>query len=402
VSDLIAARRDELAQLIALEVAKPIALARIEAERAASTFRDASHVVATLEGAIVPLDLRDGQASKEALVKRFPAGVVTAITPFNFPLNLLAHKVAPAIAAGCPVIAKPAPAAPLTALRLGEMVREAGWPAAGIQVLPLESDDVAKPLVADERIRVLTFTGSAAVGWALRDLARGKVVALELGGNGMAIVCPDADLGRAVERLAFAAFSYAGQVCIKAQHLLVHESIAEELAERMSDAAARFPAGDPTLDGVLMGPVLRDRDADRIMRWIGEARARGAEVLAGGTRDARRLAATVMRNVPEDVPLGCEEVFGPVVTLETFGPIDQAIARVNRSRYGIQTGAFTNDVGVLRRLFAELEVGAVIANDAPSTRIDAMPYGGVKQSGLGREGVRYAVEVMTDRRALLW
>jgi acyl-CoA reductase-like NAD-dependent aldehyde dehydrogenase len=300
------------------------------------------------------------------------------------------------------VIVKPAPAAPLTALLLGEIVRAAGWPAAGIQVLPLESDEVARPLVADERIRVLTFTGSAAVGWALRDQARGKAVALELGGNGMAIVHEDADVARAVEKLSVGAFAYAGQVCIKAQHLLVHARVEQAFTAAFVEAARKFPAGDPLADGVLMGPVLRDRDADRIARWIDEARARGAEVLAGGSREGRRIDATVMRRVPEDVPLGCEEVFGPVATIEPYASLDAAIARVNRSRYGLQAGVFTRDVAVLRRAFGELEVGAVIANDSPSTRVDPMPYGGVKMSGLGREGVRYALGLMTERRALVW
>jgi glyceraldehyde-3-phosphate dehydrogenase (NADP+) len=402
VSDAIALRRHEIARLIALEVAKPVALALAEADRASATFRDASCVAATMEGAIVPLDLRDGLEGKEALVKRFPAGVVTAITPFNFPLNLLAHKVAPAIAAGCPVIAKPAPAAPLTALLLGDLVRDAGWPPEGLQVLPLASDEHARPLVEDERIRVLTFTGSAAVGWTLRDQARGKVVALELGGNGMAVVHADADVARAVERLAFGAFAYAGQVCIKAQNLLVHASVEKAFTDAFLKAARAFPAGDPLADGVLMGPVLRDRDADRIAAWIAEARGRGAEVLSGGARQGRMIEPTVVRNVPEDVPLSCEEVFGPVAVIETYRTLDEAIARVNRSRYGLQAGVFTNDAAAIRRLFAELEVGGVIVNDSPTTRVDAMPYGGVKRSGIGREGARHAIELMTERRALVW
>jgi glyceraldehyde-3-phosphate dehydrogenase (NADP+) len=402
VSDVLAARKEEIARLIALEVAKPIALARVEAERASATFRDAAHVVATLEGAIVPLDLRPGLEGREALVRRVPAGVVAAITPFNFPLNLLAHKVAPAIAAGCPVIAKPAPAAPLVALLLGEIVRAAGWPAGGLQVLPLVSDEVAKPLVADERIRVLTFTGSAAVGWNLRDQARGKAVALELGGNGIAIVHADAELARAVDRLVFGAFAYAGQVCIKAQHVLVHESVEKAFTDAFLEATRKFPAGDPLEDGVMMGPVLRDQDAERIARWIDEARGRGAATLAGGGRDGRMLAPTVLRGVPEDSALGCEEAFGPVVSIDPYRSLDDAIARVNRSRYGLQAGVFTRDVGVVRRCFADLEAGGVIVNDAPTTRVDAMPYGGSKMSGLGREGARYAIELMTERRALVW
>jgi acyl-CoA reductase-like NAD-dependent aldehyde dehydrogenase len=402
VADILALRKEEIARIIALEVAKPIALARIEAERAASTFRDAAHVAATAEGSIVPLDVREGLAGKEALVKRVPAGVVAAITPFNFPLNLVAHKVAPAIAAGCPVIVKPAPAAPLAALLLGDLVRSCGWPNGGIQVVPVESDELTRALVVDERVRVLSFTGSAAVGWALRDQARGKIVALELGGNGMAIVHADADVAHAAERLAFGAFAYAGQVCIKAQHLLVHESVAKGFTERFVAAAKAFPAGDPLAEGVFMGPVLRDRDADRIERWIAEAKGRGAEVLCGGTRRGRTIAPTVMRGVPEDVALGCEEVFGPVAAIETYGALDDAIARVNRSRYGLQAGVFTKDVATLRRLFASLEVGAVIANDSPSTRVDPMPYGGVKLSGLGREGARYAMTVFSETRALVW
>jgi acyl-CoA reductase-like NAD-dependent aldehyde dehydrogenase len=402
VSSALAARQDEIARLIALEVAKPLTLARAEAERASATFRDAAHVAATLSGEILPLDLRPGLEGKEGLVRRHPAGVVAAITPFNFPLNLVAHKVAPAIAAGCPVIVKPAPAAPMTALFLGDLVREAGWPAAGIQVLPLVSDAAAAPLVADERIRVLTFTGSAAVGWKLRDQARGKAVALELGGNGMAIVHADGDLALAAERLAFGAFAYAGQVCIKAQHVLVHAEAAGEFTERFVAAARAFPAGDPLDERVLLGPVLRDADAERIARWIAEARARGAEVLAGGGRDGRRIEATVVRGVPEDTPLGCEEAFGPVVTVESYRALDDAIARVNRSRFGLQAGVFTRDVAVLRRLFRDLEVGGVVANDAPSLRVDPMPYGGVKLSGLGREGARYAVELMSERRVLVW
>jgi acyl-CoA reductase-like NAD-dependent aldehyde dehydrogenase len=402
VSEAITARREEFARLIAREVDKPIKLARAEADRAAATFEDASHVVATLEGSIVPLDLRPGAEGREALVTRRPAGVVTAITPFNFPLNLVAHKVAPAIAAGCPIIVKPAPAAPRTAMLLCDLVRAAGWPEAGLQVVPIASDEDAAPLVTDERIRVLSFTGSAAVGWRLRDLARGKAVALELGGNGMAIIEPDADLDHAVKRLVTGAFAYAGQVCIKVQHVLVHRTVLAAFTDRFVAAARAYPCGDVMDECTLCGPVLRERDVARILAWVGEARARGAEALCGGAANGRFVEPTVMCGVPEDVALSSEEVFGPVVTIEPYAAIDAAIARVNRSRFGLQAGVFTRDLATLRRFFAELEVGAVITNDAPTFRVDAMPYGGVKQSGLGREGVRYAIELMTERRTLVW
>ncbi len=402
IADGIAARRDLLSQLIVEEVAKPVDLARIEVDRAIATFKDAAHVAATNHGEIVPLDVRPGLENREALVRRVPLGPVTAITPFNFPLNLVAHKVAPALAAGCPVILKPAPAAPLTALELARIIHSAGWPQPGLQVLALEADLFAAPLVSDPRMRVLSFTGSAAVGWALRDAAHGKPVALELGGDATTIVHADADVQRAADRCAFGAFAYAGQVCIKVQHILVDRSIADRFREAFLAATARIVPGDPRQLGVVMGPVLRDRDADRIESWISEARAQGANLLAGGGRNGRVIEPTVIEGVTDGAKLGCEEVFGPAVTLDTYDALGAAVGRINRSRYGLQASVFTRDATVIRQLFRDLDVGALIVDEATTLRVDSMPYGGTKASGLGREGVRWALDLFTERRTLVW
>jgi acyl-CoA reductase-like NAD-dependent aldehyde dehydrogenase len=397
----IAALSETFATTIVEEVQKPIDLARGEVARAVATFEAAADAVAADVGERLPLDLPPNFPPKTAIVRRVPAGVVAAITPFNFPLNLVAHKVAPAIAAGCPIVLKPAPSAPKTAFLLRDVVERAGRPKGGFVVAALEDDALAAPLIEDRRVRVLTFTGSAAVGWALRDRAKGKVVGLELGGDAFAIVHEDADLPHAAARCAFGAFAYAGQVCISVQHVLVHRSRRDAFVAALVAATDALKIGDPRDGGVVVGPMLRDRDADRVDAWIAEARAAGARIVRDVGRDERLVGPKILEDVPPTCRLGREEVFGPTVDVAAYDRLDEAIARVNASENGLQAGVFTRDLDVVRRLDRELEVGALVVDDAPTFRVDAMPYGGVKGSGLGREGPRYALELMTERKTLI-
>jgi acyl-CoA reductase-like NAD-dependent aldehyde dehydrogenase len=390
------------AELIVAEAGKPIDLAEGEAARAAATFEAAALAAGALTGELRPLDFAPGYAAREALVRRVPAGVVTAIAPFNFPLNLVAHKVAPAVLAGCPAIVKPSPATPRTAAALVRAVIEAGWPAEGLHLVHVADDAHAAPLVTDPRVRVLTFTGSAEVGWRLRDLARGKAVGLELGGDACAIVHEDADVAHAARRCAFGGYAYAGQVCISVQHVFVHRARYDEFRAEFLRAVDAVPTGDPRRRGVLVGPLLRDRDADRVTAWVAEAVASGATVVRDAGRDGRLVGAKVLEGVPPGAKLATEEVFGPVVDLAPYDDLGEAVARANASRYGLQAGVFARDHAVVKRLFRELETGGIVVDDAPTLRFDAMPYGGPKASGLGREGPAYALDLMTERRTLVW
>lgn len=381
------------------EGGKPLVAARTEVARAIETFTLAAHELSRFGGEIVPVDLMPGAGGTEAEVRRFPAGIVVGIVPFNFPLNLGVHKVAPALAVGAPIIVKPPPQAPGPMLSIGELMLELGADSAAMQVLPC-GVDVAERLATDARVRVLSFTGSAKVGWHLKSKASAKAV-LELGGNAAAIVRPDADVTRAAQRLATGAFISAGQVCIKVQRIVVEGAAWDSFVPAFLAAVDALPVGDPALETTIIGPVIDERSALRIETWVDEALARGAVALRRGTRAGNVLGATVLTNVPRDAKVAAEEVFGPVVVLERVATFDDAIARVNDSQYGLQAAVFTNDLSAVRRAFHELEVGGVIVNDAPSFRSDAMPYGGLKGSGLGREGVRYAMEDFTEPRVLV-
>jgi len=333
-------------------------------------------------------------------VRRVPLGPVSAITPFNFPLNLVAHKVAPAIAAGCPVVLKPASQTPTAALMLAEIAAEAGLPAGALNVVPCARDG-AEAFTVDERLQLLTFTGSPEVGWALKARAGRKKVVLELGGNAAAIVEPDTDLDAAAQKLAVGAYYYAGQSCISVQRITVHRDVADAFRERLVAAVEAVPYGDPSDEATVSGPLITPGDADRVAGWIDEACAGGARKLAGGERDGSVIRPCLVQDAPAGVDLVTREVFGPVAVLATHGSFDEALAYVNDSRFGLQAGIFTSDTRKLTRALATLEVGGIIHDDTPAYRVDHMPYGGVKESGFGREGARYAVEDMTEPRMLV-
>ena len=393
-------RKEEFARTIAEEAGKPLKAARVEAERAVQTFTVAAEEAGRIYGEWLPLDLQEASAGRWGMVRRFPVGAIGAITPFNFPLNLVAHKVAPAMACGCTLVLKPAPQTPLSALRLAEVVQEAGWPEGGLNVLPLANED-AEMLVTDERLKLITFTGSSAVGWQIKSRAGKKRVALELGGNAGVIIHGDADLERAAERCAAGGFSYAGQSCISVQRILVEQSVKERFQELLVERVKRLKTGDPLDESTDVGPLIREQDARRAEEWIKEAVAGGAKLLTGGQRTGSLLQPTVLTETQPEMRVNCQEIFAPVVTVEAYESFEQALDRVNDSAYGLQAGVFTRDAGRLFRAYERLETGGVIAGDIPTFRVDAMPYGGIKESGLGREGVRYAVEEMTERKLLV-
>ena len=399
ISAGIAERREEFARTIALEAGKPIRTARIEVDRAVYTFSVAAEESKRIYGEIVPLDWLPGNDGREALIRRVPLGPVAGITPFNFPLNLVAHKVAPALAAGNPILLRPASQTPCSSLALGRIVLEAGWPEGAIAVLPC-STDTARPLVEDDRIKLLTFTGSPAVGWALKGRAGRKRVTLELGGNAAVIVNDDADVAYAAERVAWGGFAYAGQTCISVQRVYVHDKVYDAFARELVDRVQALAVGDPLDEATDVGPVIDNSNADRIEQWLEEAKAAGATVLIGGERDRNLWRPTVVEGAPEDVRVSCEEVFAPFVGLHRFTDVQEAIDAAGRSEFGLQAGIFTNDMRVVEDAFDRIEVGGLMVNDVSSFRIDHMPYGGVKSSGSGREGLRYAIEEMTEPKLL--
>jgi len=397
---LLEAHREEMARQITMESAKPITDARTEVGRALHVLQLAAEEARRLPGDTVPLDLAPGSEGRFGIVRQFPAGPVLAITPFNFPLNLGMHKVAPALACGASVLWKPSGQAPGAAHLLGGLAVEAGLPAGALNVI-LPPDPLAESLAKDPRVRMVSFTGSARVGWHLRAVAGAKRVALELGGNAAVIVAADAELDHAVRRCVAGGFAYSGQVCISVQRILVERPRYEEFAARLVEGVRALRAGDPLDERTQVVPLISDREAQRLEEWIREAVEGGATVLAGGERRGRFVEPTVLADVRPDMRVSCEEAFGPLVALAPFDDWDDALGEVNRSRYGLQAGVFTRDLGRVLRAHEALEVGAVIVNDAPSYRMDSMPYGGVKESGLGREGVRFAIKEMTEPRLLV-
>jgi glyceraldehyde-3-phosphate dehydrogenase (NADP+) len=400
VAEGIGARAEELAELIREEVGKPIDLARGEVQRAIHTFTLGAEEVRRWGGEILPVDLQARTEGYRCHVQRFPRGPVLAIAPFNFPLNLVAHKLSPAFAVGSTVLLKPPPQGPSAALRLGEICLEAGLPEAALSVLPC-SVDVAQSLVEDPGLEMVSFTGSARVGWMLKGVAGKKRVALELGGNAAAVVHEDADLEWAATRVALGAFAYAGQVCISAQRIFVQEAIAEPFMELLQAAVERLGVGDPRRTGVMVGPLIDGDAADRVEAWVQEALEAGATRVVGGKREGNVVWPTILEDVPGGIRVSCEEVFGPVAVVDRYSSFDQALDRVNDSVYGLQAAVFTRDIGRIYRAYEELEVGGLVINDYPMLRVDNFPYGGVKDSGFGREGVRYAMEEMSEPRVLL-
>lgn len=392
-------RRDELVDAIVHEAGKPLTAARAEVSRAIETFTLPAAELTRFAGALVPVDLLPGTEGTEAEVRRFPAGVIVGIVPFNFPLNLGAHKIAPALAVGAPIIIKPPPQAPSAMVIVGELALEAGADPAALQVLPCATE-VAEALATDARVKVLSFTGSAKVGWHLQSLSKARVV-LELGGNAAAIVRPDADLERAAARLAAGAFTYSGQVCIKVQRIVVEAPAWERFVPTFLAAVDRLAIGAPGDEKTILGPVIDEGAGSRIEAWVDEAIGLGARALRRGARQGTLLGPTVLVDVPRQAKVFAEEIFGPVVVLEQVPTFDAALEAVNASAYGLQAAVFTNELTAVRRAFRELEVGGVIVNDATTFRSDAMPYGGVKASGRGREGVRSAMLDYTEERVLV-
>ena len=398
-------QKERFAQLIVAEAGKPIRSARIEVERAVLTFKTAAEEAIRLGGESIPLDLTEGNEGRWGLVQRFPVGPVLAITPFNFPLMLVAHKLAPAIAAGCPIVLKPAPQTPFTALALGEVILKAGWPEEALAVLPLKNEDTAWLAEREDRLKMVSFTGSASVGWGLKAKSGKKRVTLELGGNAALILHSDwRDLDGVAMRVAHGAFGYAGQSCISVQRVFVERTVFQTFVWKVVDRAAKMVRGNPSEEATEIGPVIRPADADRIESWIKEARQAGAKLVEGGGRDAAiksLLEPTILTGTKPGMKVHDEEIFGPVLVIEPYDDFEEALAQVNRSRYGLQAGLYTRDAGRIMTAYRELEVGAVIVGDTPTWRLDPMPYGGVKDSGLGREGLRWAIEEMTEPRMLV-
>jgi glyceraldehyde-3-phosphate dehydrogenase (NADP+) len=400
ISAGIRARREELGRLIAVESGKPIRDALVEVDRATLTFRLGGEEAERMHGEVIPLDLMPSSRGRMGITRRFPIGPIAAISPFNFPLNLAAHKLAPAIAAGNPIVLKPPSKDPLTMLAVAEIVDAVGVPEGAVSILPM-TRELGDRMVEDERFRLLTFTGSPSVGWRMKERAGTKKVVLELGGNAGVVVDESADLDWAVKRTLAGAFTYAGQVCISVQRLFVHERLWERFVERLVEGARQIRTGDPLDPETVLGPMVDEAAARRTQAWVEEAVALGARVLAGGQADGNLFPPTVLVDVPPTARVCTEEAFAPIVVAAPFASWDEAIGLVNDSRYGLQAGVFTNDLQHTWQAFEELEVGGVIVNDVPTYRIDHMPYGGVKDSGLGREGLRWAIEDMTEVRIMV-
>ena len=400
ISRRLGEEREELARTITAESGKPIRWARIEVGRTLLNFQRAAEEAKRFSGEMVRLDTDPIGAGRVGWVRRFPRGPVLGISPFNFPLGLVAHKVAPAIAVGAPIVIKPAPQTPLTAVRLGELVAETDLPAGSLSVLPLPNGPAVEELVGDPRLPIVSFTGSE-VGWEIKAAHPRKHFLLELGGNAAAVVHADADVQEAAASIAMGGFVQAGQTCIATQRVLVHRSIAEEFTAALVERTKALPTGDPFDDDTVVGPLVSSVAADRVEASIEAAVAGGAELLCGGEREGTTIAPTVLAEVEPEMAIWGDEVFGPVLALRTYDEIETAFAAVNDSRFGLQAGVFTSDIQLAMRAHRELQVGAVMIGESPSFRADALPYGGWKASGVGREGVRAAMEELTDTRALV-
>jgi acyl-CoA reductase-like NAD-dependent aldehyde dehydrogenase len=396
----VTARREVLGRLIALEIGKPIKDALLEADRTALAFRLAAAEAERLSGEVIPLDVIASSRGRVGITRPFPIGPVAAISPFNLPLGLSVHKLAPAIAAGSPIVLRTPSKAPLALLELAEVIAEAGAPSGSVSILPM-SRTLGDRMVSDDRFKLLTFTGSPAVGWDMRARAGRKKVILELGGNAAAIVDETADVGRAVERCLVGAFKFGGQLCVSIQRLLLHEAIAVPFLEQFVERASRLRVGDPMDPETEIGPLIDATAVERTEAWIAEALSLGARVLLRGQRRGAYLDPTILADVPREARICRDEAFAPVVVVSTFGDFETALDSANDSRFGLQAGVFTNDLGHVWQAFERLDVGGVIVNDIPSYRIDHMPFGGVKDSGSGREGLRWAIEEMTELKLLV-
>ncbi len=400
IADAVAAGKGAMARLLAAEAGKPLAAAMTEIDRAIFVFRQGAEEAKRIGGDVIPTDLMPHGERRIAITRRFPLAPIAGITPFNFPILLAAHKLAPAIACGATMVLKPPPQDPLSTLYLAELLAGAGYPRGALSVVPCSNDDAA-PLLDDPRVRLISFTGSARVGWMIRARAHHAHVALELGGNAAVIIEPDADLDHAALRCVVGGYGYAGQSCISTQRILVHEQVHDAFIARFVPAVAALRTGDPLAEGVDVGPMIDEANANRAEAGIAEAVAAGATVAAGGTRRGAVLAPTVMLGTTSAMRVNCDEVFGPVTTVRSYRHFDDAIATLNDSPYGLQAGLFTHDLRRIMHAFEAADVGALVINDVSGFRVDHLPYGGVKQSGLGREGVRSAIEEMTELRVLM-
>ena len=393
-------RFEELAQALCIEAGKPIKDARGEVTRLIDTFKIAAEEATRIYGEVIPMDISPRANGYSGQWKRVPIGPCSFISPFNFPLNLAAHKVAPAIAAGCPFILKPASLTPIGALIIGEVLAETDLPKGAFSILPCHRDG-ADLFTTDDRLKLLSFTGSPEVGWNLKAKAGKKPVVLELGGNAACIVDEGTDLEDAVARIVFGAYYQSGQSCISVQRIMVHESLYDEARERLIKAVGELVHGDPADENTFIGPMISEKEAARLHGWVEAAKAGGAKVLAGGNCDGAMLEATLLEDVSPEMDVSCQEAFGPVAILSKFSDYDAALEEVNNSDFGLQAGIFTKDIYKAQKAWDELEVGGVVIGDVPSWRVDHMPYGGVKDSGIGREGIRYAIEDMTEIRLMV-
>ncbi len=400
IADGIEKRKEEFARTICMEAAKPIKLALGEVERGIATFAWAAGEAERFVGEIVPVDTMATGANKSGYTKRIPRGLIYGITPFNFPLNLVAHKVAPALASGNAIIIKPSQRTPLTALLLGEVYLESGLPNAALQIVPTDTKYI-EPIYADERVKMISFTGSAAVGWNIKAKASKKMITLELGGNAPVIVDESADFNRSLEKITAGAFGYAGQTCISVQRIYVHEKLFDEWTGKFIAGAKNLKKGNPLEESTALSAMIDETAAQKAQSWVEEAGNNGAEILCGNDREKSLLDATIITKTNPEMRVVAEEIFAPVAVVERFFDFEEAVALSNQTEYGLQAGVFTNDLSNSNYAADALEYGGVIINDVPTFRVDNMPYGGVKASGFGREGVRYAMEEMTETRMVV-
>jgi len=400
ISETIKSKRERLAIVLASESGKPYRYAMAEIDRASQTFLNAAEECKRLPKEYMSLDWTPAGENKEGIVKYFPIGLVAGIAPFNFPMNLAVHKIAPAIASGCPIILKPASSTPISTLELARILDETDLPKGAVSILPMSRED-GNQLVTDERVKLLSFTGSPLVGWKMKRDAGDKKVILELGGNAAVIVADSADLDNAVKKSLVSGFAYSGQICIHAQRFFVHENLFADFTERMVNGAKKLKYGDPIDPETEISIMIDQANADRVEEWVNEAIQKGAQVLLGGNKNNIFYPVTILTNTNNKMKVCSEEVFGPVITIEKFSNFSQAVDMVNDSAFGLQAGVFTNNFHEIDYAFNNLEVGGVILNDVPSFRVDHMPYGGVKNSGLGREGVKYSIIDMMESRILV-
>jgi glyceraldehyde-3-phosphate dehydrogenase (NADP+) len=399
ISSEIERRKKELARSITLSSGKTITSSRIEVERAVNTFNIASEEAKRIGGEIIPLDMSEQTKQRWGLVRHFPLGVIGAISPFNFPLNLVAHKVAPAFASGNSVVLRPASQVSLTSMLLGEIISKTDFPAGGINIVP-SGYEAAEILLNDERVKMLTFTGSPEIGWELKKKAHKKKVTLELGGNAAVVIEPDADLEYALPRTILGAFSYSGQICISIQRIFLHEKIYDRFMGDFIEATQQLKMGDPLEEDTDIGPMINLSAAEQTEEWIGEAVEKDARIAVGGKRDGSMFEPTILENVNPELRISWLEAFAPIVVIYRYKDFDEALKEVNHSIYGLQAGVFTGNLNKAFQAYEALDVGGVIVNDIPTFRVDHMPYGGIKESGFGREGLKYAIEEMTEMKLM--